>query len=90
MTLAPENRNIWKINFMVITLLGCLTKLTFRISKNLNFGLKIGILKRLSKNSVSCTHSATLEICLQNSPKLPIRKNRKTHFRGQIWGQAQI
>ena len=33
----------------------------FKISKKLNFGLKIGILKMLSKNSVSSTHTATLE-----------------------------
>ena len=48
--------------YMVITLSGFLTILAFKISKKLNFGLKIGILKMLSKNSVSCTHTATLEI----------------------------
>ena len=49
-------------NYMVITLSGCLTILAFKISKKLNFDLKIGILKMLSKNSVSSTLTATLEI----------------------------
>jgi len=49
-------------NYMVITLTVFLTILAFKISKKLNFGLKIAILKMLSKNSVSCTHTATLEI----------------------------
>ena len=47
---------------MVITLSGCLTILAFKISKKLNFDLKIGILKMLSKNSVSSTLTATLQI----------------------------
>ena len=47
---------------MVITLLGCLTILAFKISKKLNIGQRIGILKILSKNSVSSKHTATLEI----------------------------
>ena len=49
-------------NYMVITLTVFLTILAFKISKKLNFGLKIGILEMLSKNSVSSTHTATLEI----------------------------
>ena len=42
--------------------LGMLNHNGFKISKKLNFDLKIGILKRLSKNSVSSTQTATLEI----------------------------
>jgi len=34
----------------------------FQNFKKVNFGLKIGILKMLSKNSVSSTHTATLDI----------------------------
>ena len=49
-------------NYLAITFWGFLAMLAFKISKKLNFGLKIGILKMLSKNSVSSTHSATLEI----------------------------
>ena len=49
-------------NYMVITLSGCLTILAFKISKNLNFDFKIGILKMLFKNYVSSTHTATPEI----------------------------
>ena len=41
---------------------GCLTILAFKISKKLNYGLKKGILKMFSKNCVSSTHTATLEI----------------------------
>jgi len=47
---------------MVITLLGCLTILALKMSKKLNFNLEIGILKMLSKNSVSSPHTATLKI----------------------------
>ena len=63
-------RYIIKLNFcfgfvqahLVITILGCLTILAFKIFKKLNFGLKIGILKMSSKNSVCFTHGATLQI----------------------------
>ena len=49
-------------NYLVITLSGFLAMLAFKISKKLSIGLKIGNLKMLSKNSVSATHSATLQI----------------------------
>ena len=49
-------------NYLVIALTGFLTILAFKISKKLNFGFKIGISKMLFKNSVSSTHTATLEI----------------------------
>ena len=39
-----------------------LTKFALKISKTLNSAIKIGILKMLSKNYVSSTHTATLII----------------------------
>ena len=58
---GPLKSKYMEKNYMVITLTVFLTILAFKISKKLNFGLKIGILKMLSKNSVSSTHTATLE-----------------------------
>ena len=49
-------------NYVVITLSGFLTILAFKISKKLNSGLKIGILKKISENFATSTHNATLEI----------------------------
>ena len=59
---GPLKSKYLEKNYMVITLSGFLTILAFKISKKLNFSLKIGILKMLSKNSVSSTHTDTLEI----------------------------
>ena len=50
------------LNYAVITLSVFLTLLAFKILKKENFGLRIGILKIWSKNSVNSTHTATLEI----------------------------
>ena len=44
----------------------------------------------LFKNSVSCTHSATVEIWLQNRLKWPIWKIFKMRFRGQIWVRVKF
>ena len=46
----------------IISLFGFLTILAFKIPTKLIIGLNISILKMLSKNSVSSTHSATIEI----------------------------
>ena len=58
----PLKIKISQKNYMVITLSGCLTILAFKISKKLNFGIKIGILKMMSTNSVSSIHCAALQI----------------------------
>ena len=65
---------------MVITFTGFLTILAFKISKKLNFGLKIGILKMLSKNSVNSTHTATLEMVWHLLQKMTNLKNDKNAF----------
>ena len=59
---SPLKSKYLETNYMVIPLLGCLTRLDFKTSKKLIFGWKMGILKMLSKISVSSTHTATLEI----------------------------
>ena len=59
---GPLKIKISEKNYMVITLSGFLTILAYKILKKLNFGLKIGISKMLSKNSVSSTLTATLQI----------------------------
>merc|ERR1711954_636671 len=56
---GPLKSKYLEKNYMVIPLSGCLIILAFKISKKLNIGLKIGILKMLSKNSVSFTHTGT-------------------------------
>ena len=55
----PLKIKVSRKSYTVITLWGCFTILAFKISKKLNCGLKIGILKMLSKYYVSSTHSAT-------------------------------
>ena len=73
---------------MVITLSGCLTILAFKISKKLNFDLKIGILKMLSKNSVSSTLTATLEIWWYLIHKMTNFKKWKKRFLGLKFGSG--
>ena len=58
----PLKIKVSRKSYTVITLWGCFTILAFKISKELNCGLKIGILKMLSKNSFTSTNTATLEI----------------------------
>ena len=49
---------------MELIVSGVLTKLAFKMSKQLNFDLGEVTLKLLSKNSESSTHSAALHICV--------------------------
>ena len=58
----PHKIKTYEKNYMVITLLGFLTILAFEILIKLTICIKRSILKRLSKDSISFTHSATLEI----------------------------
>ena len=73
---------------MAITLSEFLTILAFKISKKLNNGLKIGILKMLFKILLALHTVLRLKYDGITIPKLPIKK--KMHFRGQILGQGQI
>ena len=69
-------------NYLVITLLGCLTILAFKISKNLNFGF----LKMLSKILLALHTVLHLKSDYTTGQNDQFEKIKKTHFGGQIWG----
>ena len=67
---------------------GMLNHICFQNFKKLNLGLKIGILKMLSKNSVSSTHTGTLEIWWHLINKMSDLKKWKKRILGLKWGSG--
>ena len=89
MILAPKSKYLEK-NYRVITLLGFLAMLPFKISIKLCIGLKIGNLKMLSKNSISSTQSATLAIRWHLCPKMSNIKMKKRILRLRFWSASNL
>ena len=75
---------------MVITISGCLTILAFKISKKLNFDLKIGNLKMLSKNLLALDTLLHLKSDGISLRKWLIWKNEKIHFRVKFWVRVKL
>ena len=84
----PLKIKVSRKSYTVITLWGCFTILAFKISKKLNCGLKIGILKMLSRYYVSSTHTASLEIWWHLIQKMTNLKKWKKCILGLKWGSG--
>ena len=82
----PLKIKISKKNYMVITPSGCLTISAFKISKKLNCGLKIGILKNLVAlhTLLKFTSDGT------SFRKWLIFKMKKTHFKVKNRARVKI